>query len=64
MKHRESFDIRFYETDRSSRLTPIALFNYLQETAIGHGDAAGLDGSFDAGRDGLRVDDEPAAFAD
>lgn len=44
MKHRQSFDIRFYEADRASRLTPVALFNYLQEAAIGHGDATGLDG--------------------
>lgn len=45
MKHTERFEVRFYETDRASRLTPISLFNYLQEAAIRHGDAAGMDGA-------------------
>ncbi len=44
MKHTERFEVRFYEADRASRLTPVSLFNYLQETAIRHGDAAGMDG--------------------
>ena len=44
MKYRQSFEVRFCEADRHSRLTPIALFNYLQEIAIGHGDAVGMDG--------------------
>lgn len=44
MKHTERFEVRFYETDRASRLTPVSLFNYLQETAIRHGDAVGMDG--------------------
>lgn len=44
MKHSQSFEIRFCEVDRNSRLTPIALFNFLQEVAIGHGDAVGMDG--------------------
>lgn len=42
MKYRQSFEVRFCEVDRHSRLTPIALFNYLQEGAIGHGDAVGM----------------------
>ncbi len=45
MRFRAPFDVRFYETDRAARLTPVALFNYLQETAIQHGDAVGLDGA-------------------
>lgn len=45
MKHRQTFEIRFYEADRASRLTPVALFNYMQEAAIDHGDAAGMDGN-------------------
>ncbi len=44
MKYRQSFEVRFSEVDRHSRLTPVALFNYLQETAIAHGDAVGMDG--------------------
>ncbi len=44
MKHIERFEVRFYEADRASRLTPVSLFNYLQETAIRHGDAVGMDG--------------------
>ena len=44
MKHRQSFAVRFSEADRHSRLPPIALFNYLQEIAIGHGDAVEMDG--------------------
>jgi acyl-ACP thioesterase len=44
MKHTERFEVRFYEADRASRLTPVSLFNYLQETAIRHGDAVGMDG--------------------
>jgi len=44
MKHSERFEVRFYEADRASRLTPVSLFNYLQETAIRHGDAVGMDG--------------------
>ena len=44
MKFRKSFEVRFSEADRRSLLTPIALFNYLQEAAIGHGDAVGLEG--------------------
>lgn len=44
MRFRIPFDVRFYETDWAARLTPVALFNYLQEAAIGHGDAVGLDG--------------------
>ena len=44
MKFRKSFEVRFSEADRRSVLTPIALFNYLQEAAIGHGDAVGMDG--------------------
>ncbi len=44
MKHAEKFEVRFYEADRASRLTPVSLFNYLQETAIRHGDAVGMDG--------------------
>lgn len=44
MKHVERFEVRFYEADRASRLTPVSLFNYLQETAIRHSDTAGMDG--------------------
>jgi medium-chain acyl-[acyl-carrier-protein] hydrolase len=44
MKLQARFDVRFYETDRAARLTPVALFNYLQEAAIRHGDAVGLNG--------------------
>lgn len=44
MKHSEKYEVRFYEADRASRLTPVSLFNYLQETAIRHGDAVGMDG--------------------
>ena len=44
MKYQQSFEVRFSEADRHSSLTPIALFNYLQEIAIGHGDAVGMDG--------------------
>ena len=44
MRMKSTFDVRFYETDRAARLTPVALFNYLQETAVQHGDAVKLDG--------------------
>jgi len=44
MKYRQSFEVRFCESDRRSHLTPIALFQYLQEAAIGHGDAVEMDG--------------------
>lgn len=44
MKYRQSFEVRFCEADRRSLLTPVAFFNYLQETAIGHGDSVGMDG--------------------
>lgn len=42
MKYQQSFEVRFCEADQHSRLTPVALFNYLQECAIRHGDAAGM----------------------
>jgi acyl-ACP thioesterase len=44
MRFQAPFDIRFFETDRAARLTPVALFNYLQEAAVCHGDAVGMDG--------------------
>ncbi len=44
MRYRTPFDVRFFETDRAARLTPVALFNYLQEAAVCHGDAVGVDG--------------------
>jgi len=43
MRFQIPFDVRFYETDRAARITPVALFNYLQEAAIRHGDAVGFD---------------------
>ena len=39
MKFTRTFDVRFTETDRKSRLTAIALYNYLQETAVDHSDS-------------------------
>ncbi len=36
-----SFEIRVYETDHLARLTPVTLFNYLQETATRHVAARG-----------------------
>jgi len=45
MRYVESFQVRFFETDRAARSTPVALFNYFQEAAIAHGDAVGMDGA-------------------
>jgi acyl-ACP thioesterase len=45
MRFQAPFDVRFYETDRAARITPVALFNYLQEAAVRHGDAVGMDGA-------------------
>ena len=39
MKFTRTFDVRFTETDRKSRLTAIALYNYLQDTAVDHSDS-------------------------
>ena len=44
MKYRQSFEVRFCEADRRSLLTPVALFNLIQEAAIRHGDAANIEG--------------------
>jgi acyl-ACP thioesterase len=44
MRFRVPFQVRFYETDRSANLTPVALFNYLQEAAVRHGDEVSMDG--------------------
>ncbi len=44
MKFAETFRIRFTESDRHGRATPVALFNLLQETAIGHSASAGRSG--------------------
>ena len=41
MKFAESFRIRFSESDRHARATPVALFNLLQETAIAHSASVG-----------------------
>ena len=40
MKFSKTYEVRFTETDRRERLTPITLYNYLQETAIEHGESA------------------------
>lgn len=37
----KQFEIRFYEIDSRWRLTPVSLFNYLQETAIAHSASVG-----------------------
>lgn len=42
MKHAERFQVRFTETDSRGRVTPVALYNYLQEAAIAHGESAGI----------------------
>ena len=42
MRHENDFTIRFFETDHTGGITPVALFNYMQEIAIQHGDAVGL----------------------
>lgn len=41
MKFAENFRIRFSESDRHARATPVALFNLLQETAIAHSASVG-----------------------
>ena len=40
--HVKRYEIRFYETDHESRLTPVTLFNFLQEAATSHSKASGL----------------------
>ena len=42
MQHETTFTIRFFETDHSGCITPVALFNIMQEVAIQHGDAVGM----------------------
>lgn len=42
MKYTKTFEVRFTETDRQGEATAVAMFNYLQETALGHGNAVGL----------------------
>ena len=42
MKHTESFKVRFSESDHRAQVTPVALYDYFQETAIAHGDAVGM----------------------
>lgn len=42
MKYSQSYQVRFTESDRLSRLTPIALFNYFQETAVQQGESVAL----------------------
>lgn len=41
MKFAETFRIRFTESDRHGRATPVAVFNLLQETAIAHSASVG-----------------------
>ena len=42
MRHKEPFRVRFSEADRRGFLTPVSLYNYFQETAIAHGECAGI----------------------
>jgi medium-chain acyl-[acyl-carrier-protein] hydrolase len=42
MRCEGAFDVHFFETDRHACLTPVALFNYMQEVAIRHGEAVGM----------------------
>lgn len=37
-----TYDVRFSETDRHECATPMAIYNYLQDAAIGHGEAVGV----------------------
>lgn len=41
MRCEHEFEVCFFETDRLARLNPVALFNYMQEVAIRHGEAVG-----------------------
>ncbi len=44
MKFSKTFEIRFVESDHEAKITPIALFNLLQETAVQHSVSLGLGG--------------------
>ena len=40
MKFSRTYEVRFSEADRRHCITPVALYNYLQETAVNHGESA------------------------
>ena len=39
MKFSRTYEVRFSEADRRGCITPVALYNYLQETAVYHGES-------------------------
>lgn len=39
--HTKNFEVHYYEVDKDQRCTPVALLNYLEETATSHSHAAG-----------------------
>ncbi len=39
MKFSRTYEVRFSEADRRGCVTPVALYNYLQETAVYHGES-------------------------
>lgn len=42
MPHRESYEVRYFDSGANQRATPVALYSYLQETALRHCDHVGL----------------------
>ncbi len=42
MPFQHTYEIRYFDSGRTGRVTPVALYSYLQETALRHCDHAGL----------------------
>lgn len=51
-KYSKKFEVHYYEVDKYKEASPVAMLNYLEETAISHSQAVGL-GIDDLSRNGM-----------